>query len=169
MDTQKAPAKGGFHSECDGIQIFKNIYLFINSYLQHAGSSPWPGVELRPPGLGARSLSHWTTREVQETRVFHVSFQGGWVYCDETKVDQFKKSSGVSLVLWLKEPLFFRVTAWSIQMEFLLYQKPHPWCVGGMLVKGTSSYNLLCPLFDQVRLNYTNTSFQYEVNWLLIH
>ena len=25
---------------------------------------PWPGIELRPPGLGARSLSHWITREV---------------------------------------------------------------------------------------------------------
>ena len=25
---------------------------------------PWPGIEPRPPALGARSLSHWTTREV---------------------------------------------------------------------------------------------------------
>ena len=25
---------------------------------------PWPGIELRPPALGAWSLSHWTTREV---------------------------------------------------------------------------------------------------------
>ena len=25
---------------------------------------PWPGIEPRPPTLGARSLSHWTTREV---------------------------------------------------------------------------------------------------------
>ena len=25
---------------------------------------PWPGIEPGPPALGARSLSHWTTREV---------------------------------------------------------------------------------------------------------
>ena len=25
---------------------------------------PWPGMELRPPALGAQSLSHWTTTEV---------------------------------------------------------------------------------------------------------
>ena len=25
---------------------------------------PWPGIELRPPALGAQSLSHWTTRDV---------------------------------------------------------------------------------------------------------
>ena len=25
---------------------------------------PWPGIEPRPPALGAQSLSHWTTREV---------------------------------------------------------------------------------------------------------
>ena len=25
---------------------------------------PWPGIESRPPALGARSLTHWTTREV---------------------------------------------------------------------------------------------------------
>ena len=24
----------------------------------------WPGIELRPPALGAQSLNHWTTREV---------------------------------------------------------------------------------------------------------
>ena len=25
---------------------------------------PWPGIEPRPPALGAQSLKHWTTREV---------------------------------------------------------------------------------------------------------
>ena len=25
---------------------------------------PWAGIKLRPPGLGAWNLSHWTTREV---------------------------------------------------------------------------------------------------------
>ena len=28
------------------------------------GLVPGPGVEPRPPALGARRLSHWTTREV---------------------------------------------------------------------------------------------------------
>ena len=26
--------------------------------------APYPGIEPRPPALGAQSLSHWTTREV---------------------------------------------------------------------------------------------------------
>ena len=25
---------------------------------------PWPGIEPKPPALGAQSLTHWTTREV---------------------------------------------------------------------------------------------------------
>ena len=28
---------------------------------------PWPGIEPRPPALGAQSLSHWTTREVPKS------------------------------------------------------------------------------------------------------
>ena len=32
---------------------------------------PWPGIKPRPPALGARSLNHWTTREVP-----------GWVVYD---------------------------------------------------------------------------------------
>ena len=31
---------------------------------------PWPGIEPRPPELGAPSLSHWTTREVPYITVF---------------------------------------------------------------------------------------------------
>ena len=38
------------------------------------GIVPWPGIELWPPASGARSLSHWTTREVP-CPFFH------WVVC----------------------------------------------------------------------------------------
>ena len=31
---------------------------------------PWPGIKPVPPALGARCLSHWTTREVPHTRFF---------------------------------------------------------------------------------------------------
>ena len=31
---------------------------------------PWPGIELRLPALGVRSLSHWTTREVPSDLIF---------------------------------------------------------------------------------------------------
>ena len=31
---------------------------------------PWPGIEPGPPALGAQSLSHWTTREIPEFRIF---------------------------------------------------------------------------------------------------
>ena len=70
---------------CAGFKIY--IYLFIylatlgilvvacgifgvacwmNSYLQHVGSSSQPGIELRSPALGVWILSHWTSREVTE-------------------------------------------------------------------------------------------------------
>ena len=29
----------------------------------------WPGIEPRPPALGALSLSHWTTREVPKMKI----------------------------------------------------------------------------------------------------
>ena len=52
----------------------KNIYLlgcalivmwvaaYLNCGIQYI--VPWPGIEPKPPALGAQSLSHWTTREV---------------------------------------------------------------------------------------------------------
>lgn len=36
---------------------------------------PWPGIETRPPTLGAQGCSHWTTREVPLT-IFSVQFTG---------------------------------------------------------------------------------------------
>ena len=51
--------------------FFSNIYLF---YLAALGLIcgmwdlvPWPGIEPRPPSLGAQILSHWTTKEVPVT------------------------------------------------------------------------------------------------------
>ena len=32
---------------------------------------PQPGIKPRPPALGARSLTHWTTREVPEVLNFN--------------------------------------------------------------------------------------------------
>ena len=59
------------------IYIFLNIYLFILAALGLSYSLqdllvaaacgiyfPGPGIEPGPPALGARSLTHWTTREV---------------------------------------------------------------------------------------------------------
>ena len=52
--------------------LFENKYVFKKHiYLNVCGLScsmwdlvPWPGIEPRPPTLGAWSLSHWTTMEV---------------------------------------------------------------------------------------------------------
>ena len=34
---------------------------------------PWQGMKLRPPAVGAQSLSHWTTKEVPRGRSFLLS------------------------------------------------------------------------------------------------
>ena len=39
---------------------------------------PWPGIEPKPPVLGARSLSHWTIREVSKTSFLKYIFS--WDY-----------------------------------------------------------------------------------------
>ena len=77
--------------------FFFNIYLFGCTSLQlHTGSQifvtasgifscsvrtlscgiwdlvPWPGIKPKPPALGARSLSHWTTREVLDMTIIVV-------------------------------------------------------------------------------------------------
>ena len=59
--------------------LLKKLFIYLYIYLsmlglscKHIGSLvvawrisvPWPGIEPGPPALGARSLSHWTTREV---------------------------------------------------------------------------------------------------------
>ena len=43
------------------------VYLFIYFWLYPTACRilvPWPGIEPAPPALEARSLNHWTTREV---------------------------------------------------------------------------------------------------------
>ena len=37
---------------------------------------PWPGMEPKPPALGAQSLSYWTTREVPEFWCLEISLFG---------------------------------------------------------------------------------------------
>ena len=69
--------------------FFFNIYLFIyfgctGSSLRHADSLvvacmrdlvPRPGMEPGSPALGARSLTHWTTREVPWVTQFKLAAQ----------------------------------------------------------------------------------------------
>ena len=37
----------------------------------------WPGIKLGPPALGAKSLSHWTTREVPKVPIISLLFLWG--------------------------------------------------------------------------------------------
>jgi hypothetical protein len=56
-----AVAPGIFHLRC----IFRDLQLLHVEFLSRSnvGSSSQPGIKPKPPELGARSLSHWTTRE----------------------------------------------------------------------------------------------------------
>ena len=52
-----------------GFFFFKYLFLFIYLAVLSLSCSIWdvvpqPGNELRPPALGAWSLSHWTTKKV---------------------------------------------------------------------------------------------------------
>ena len=62
-----------------------NIHLFIHSFFFFFWGGglcwvldatwvldPWPGIKPMPPALGARSLNHWTTREVPTDSFFHL-------------------------------------------------------------------------------------------------
>ena len=57
--------------------FFFNIYFYLFTWLYQVlvlafgifscsmwNLVPWPGIEPRPPALGARNLTHWTTRKV---------------------------------------------------------------------------------------------------------
>ena len=51
--------------------VFSLFFFFVFIYLDAPGLScgmwdlvPWPGIKPGPSALGARSLNHWTTREV---------------------------------------------------------------------------------------------------------
>ena len=45
---------------------FKRSVVVVHELLVACANDvvPWPGIEPRPPALGARSLTHWTTRKV---------------------------------------------------------------------------------------------------------
>ena len=66
--------------------MFYNIYLFTHLAAPDLSCSmrdlvPWPGTELRPPALGAWSLSHWTTRQVP----LCLFFKGSWSLFSSSK------------------------------------------------------------------------------------
>ena len=47
------------------VQTYIMYFLFFGCTSRHAGILvPQPGVELVPPAVEARSLNHWTAREV---------------------------------------------------------------------------------------------------------
>ena len=48
---------------------------------------PWPGIEPRPPALGAWSLTHWTTREIP------------WVFCHRDGSRGSKDAASTLLIL----------------------------------------------------------------------
>ena len=61
--------------------VQKILKIFI--YLAVLGLScsmwdlvPWPGMEPKPPALGAQSLSYWTTREVPDFWCLEISLFG---------------------------------------------------------------------------------------------
>ena len=41
---------------------------------------PWPGIKPRPPALGARSLNHWTTREVPKLWILLILYYSNSQY-----------------------------------------------------------------------------------------
>ena len=44
---------------------------------------PWPGIEPSPPALGARSLSHWTTKEIPRYSFFDAAIPVLWIYPED--------------------------------------------------------------------------------------
>ena len=75
--------------------FFKNIYLCIWLCRVLVAACrifscslwdlvPWPGIKPRAPAVGARSLSHWTTREAPRSFVFkeeHLYIFHSWNIC----------------------------------------------------------------------------------------
>ena len=63
---QEEPLFWGF---CFILLFFKKIFIYLASPGLSCGMRdlvPWPGMEPRPPALGAQSLSHCATREAPE-------------------------------------------------------------------------------------------------------
>ena len=60
-----ATNKNLFYNEHSFFFFFLTMYLVaLCLSCSMWALAPWPGIKPRPPALGARSVSHWTTREV---------------------------------------------------------------------------------------------------------
>ena len=51
---------------------------------------PWPGIEPESPALGAWNLSHWTTREVPNSLIFHFH---SWEFFHQVSTPLLTKSN----------------------------------------------------------------------------
>ena len=70
---------------CIGSQLWHSAFFFVcfskwNFFFFSCSMWDlvlWPGIKLGPPALGARSLSHWTTREVPKVPIISLLFLWG--------------------------------------------------------------------------------------------
>ena len=60
----KLPAFLGILSFLDLFSLFFDLMYFCPHHMACAASVPLPGIEPRPPALGAGSLNNWITRKV---------------------------------------------------------------------------------------------------------
>ena len=70
-----------FWKLCCLLKSILSFYLLDCWHSQHGDMGnllPWPGIESGPPALGAWSLSHWITQEIQTISMFRES-PGGLV------------------------------------------------------------------------------------------
>ena len=68
--------------------------------------APWPGIEPRPPALGAQGLNRWTTREAPKTyfKYEHIEYLKsvttvGQVQCIHYYLQMEKESKDTSVIL----------------------------------------------------------------------
>ena len=73
---------------------------------------PRPGMEPRPPALGAWSLTHWATREVPKHFLFAKKFQ---LYWGGVHVGVFNYTENVFFLSWLVSSRVF------IMIFYILY------------------------------------------------
>ena len=84
---------------------------------------PWPGMEPRPPALGAQSLSHWTTREVPPFRTLTD-------FCSSSQPPSTKFALSTVLEFKINKMLlqfYFTLSSTSIPVGFSATQK-RCWC-----------------------------------------
>ena len=68
---------------------------------------PWPGIEPVPPKVGAWSLNHWTTKEVQG----HVIFIP-WGQCTENRLN----SDQYAYLQKDESPFFFQMQSNNLEL-----------------------------------------------------